>query len=287
MAQDSLAFDFDFAQQDRAALLNEASRSIRDLHGELGDAGEPSAGAAETAATRLLQQLNQEIARFGDHPDVLQLTEKDFTAHGLQVPVQFTELEHDYAFYWTRVPLVLKALEAQPFVRLKCGLEFNPGEDAHLRPKARMILPDKKFKTLLEVNDSVEFRIGENFEFQPSLPKLPVGTASIDAKAAAKLGFVAGPFTYRLRRVQVDHSPTGSATVFWSLDGSEFFQENDPEMIVVLQVPREVKQVKIAAAMQAYHSFRALSATLGEVVAYLKRRLKNFVEAGEIGRAHV
>lgn len=279
MAQDDLRFDFDFEQQDRTALLKEASWVFRGLGGELGDAGEPAA-AADTAATRLLDQLNSEVACFGDYPDLLQLTEKDFTAHGLQVPVQFSDLERDYSFYWTRVPLILKPLDGQPFVKLKCALEFNPGADPHLRPRARLILPDRKFKTLLEANDSVEFRIGENFEFVPTLPKLPVGTASVEAKAAAKLGFVAGPFTYRLRRAQVDHSPAGSATVFWSLEGSEFFQENDPDLIVVLQVPREVREVKIAAAMQAYHSFRFLSATLGEAVAYIGRRLANFFKAG-------
>ena len=280
MAQETLGFDFDFGQQDRTALLKEAGAVLRGLGQELGGAENASAGDLQSAATNLLQQLDAEIARFGEHPDVLHLNDKDFTAHGLPIPVQFADLERNYSFCWTRIPLVLKPLNAQPFVRLKCALEFNPGAEAHLRPKARMILPDRKFKTLLEANDSLELRIGENFEFEPTLPKLPVGTASVEAKAAAKLGFVAGPFTYRLRRAQVDHSPAGSSTVFWSLEGSEFFQENDVDLIVILQIPREVTQVKIAAAMQAYHSFRLLSATLGEAVAYLGHRLTNFFKSG-------
>lgn len=279
MAPETFGFDFNFEQRDRTALLHEANQVIRGLTQELGP-GNRSAPVEEAAATRLLKQLDQEVAHFGEHPDVLQLTAKDFTEHGLGVPVQFTDLQHDYSFYWMRIPLVLKALDGQPFVRLKCALEFNPGGDAHLRPRARMILPDRKFKTLLEVNDSVELRIGENFEFEPNLPKLPIGTASVNAKAAAQLGLVAGPFNYRLRRAQVDHSPAGSATVFWSLEGSEFFQENDQDLIVVLQIPREVKQVKIAAAMQAYHSFRLLSASIGELFSYLSRRLTNFFQAG-------
>jgi hypothetical protein len=279
MAPETFGFDFNFEQQDRTALLHEADKVIRGLTQELGP-GNPSATVEEAAATRLLKQLDQEVARFGEHPEVLQLTARDFTEHGLEVPVQFADLEHDYCFYWTRIPLVLKPLDGQPFVRLKCALEFNPGADAHLRPRARMILPDRKFKTLLEVNDSVELRIGENFEFEPSLPKLPIGTASVEAKAAAKLGLVAGPFTYRLRRAQVDHSPAGSATVFWSLEGSEFFQESDQDLIVVLQVARGVTQVRIAAALQAYHSFRLLSASLGELISYVGRRLTNFFQAG-------
>lgn len=278
--QETLGFDFDFGQQDRTALLKEAGQVLRALDQELGATQNAPARDLQSTANSLLQQLDTEVARFGEHPDVLYLDDKDFTAHSLPVPVQFADLERDYSFCWIRIPLVLKPLPAQPFVRLKCALEFNPGTEAHLRPKARMILPDRKFKTLLEADDSIEFRIGENFEFEPTLPKLPVGTASVEAKAAAKLGFVAGPFTYKLRRAQVDHSPAGSSTVFWSLEGSEFFEENDVDLIVILQIPREVTQVEIAAAMQAYHSFRLLSATLGEAVAYLGHRLTSFFKSG-------
>ena len=112
MAKETLAFDFDFGGQNRTALLNEASDMVRGLAHELGGPEKASKGRDDTAATGLLKQLEREVARFGDYPDVLQLNEKDFTARGLQVPVQFADLERDYSFYWTRVPLVLNPLIA-------------------------------------------------------------------------------------------------------------------------------------------------------------------------------
>jgi hypothetical protein len=104
--------------------------------------------------------------------------------------------------------------------------------------------------------------------------------AGVDAKLAGEIGVIAGPFRYSLKKAQLDHSPVGTEKVFWTLDGAEFFQDDDPTLIVVLQIPKAVEQVKIAAALQASHRFNLFVASLGAHIKYFSEQLANFFRKG-------
>jgi hypothetical protein len=289
---DNPDFDFNFGGDDRAEMIAEAGRLISAGGSDLSGSGETAPTANEKAA-RLLTQLNQEVAEFGAYPDVIELKEEHFTAHGLAVPPRFKDLSLTAKFYWLRLPITLSPMEDHPFTKLECAVEFNSDTtSAHLRPKAHLILPDRKFQQLAEFSDGLELRIGENFEFEASAGKLKLGAgeakletgAGVDAKVAAKLGFAAGPFTYRVKKAKLDHSTAGTEKVFWRLADAEFIQENDPDLIVVLHVPREVKQVEIAAALQTYHSFNLWAATPASVLQFARDRVVNFFRKGAPAR---
>lgn len=282
-------FDFNFSGTERAALLSEADETIRSLLSELSDTKQGGASSADDAASRLLTQLNREVAELGAYPEILELKEDHFTAHGLTVPPRFKDMSQQARFYWLRLPLTLAPMENYPFTKLECAVEFNPGvNEGHLRPTAQMILPDRKFQQLLAVNDSLELRIGENFEFEATTGnvKLAAGAgkteaeAGVEAKAAAQLGFVAGPFVHRVKKALLEHSPTGTEKVIWRLADAQFFQEDAPTLIVVLRVPNAVQKVEISAALQAYHEFNLWAADLSAVVSYFSDRLKNFFRQG-------
>jgi hypothetical protein len=269
-------------------LLIEASQAVRALGSNLGPNTPPS-DAGEAPALSLLNELNQEIAEFSAYPDILQLKAEHFTEHGLTVPARFQDLSQSNKFYWLRFPITLFPLQNFPFYKLECKVEFNPGiSEGHLRPRTHQILPNRKFLQLLEFTDSLEVRIGENFEFQADSgslegkagPAKAKAKGAVDAKAAGALGFVAGPFTYRLKRAQIEHSPTGTEQVFWRLAGAEFFQDDDPNFIVVLQVPNSVNEVRIAAALQAYHKPNVAAMGLGESIRYFGNQLATFFRKG-------
>jgi hypothetical protein len=286
-------FDFDFGAESRADLLAEANRLYRSLHANLGDESK-AATPTELAAERLLAELGREVAEFASFPEVLPLKPEHFELHGMKTPTRFTDLSRDHRFFWVRFPLTLRPLENRPFVKLQCGVEFNPGvSEGHLRPVAQMILPDRKFQSLLEANTRVTLAIGEDFEFKAAgsadMDAAAGGTAAsakgaVDAKLAASAGFTAGPFSYTLKRARVDHSPTGTEKVFWSLDGAEFFEEQEPVLVVVMRVPKEAREVRVAAALQASHEFKLFAAPLGAALAYLGERIASFFRAGAPAR---
>jgi hypothetical protein len=281
-------FDFDFSGMDRASLLAEAATTVQALRSELGPESQVF-DIASNAATHLLAQLNEEVAEFSAYPEVVELKEKHFTERGLAVPVQFRELGQRYKFYWIHFPITLFPGSNMPFHKLECGVEFNPGTvEGHLRPRAHLILPDRKFQQLLEFNDSLELRIGEDFEFAVNTGSIDVqlnqaeakAKAGVEAKATGKLGFMVGPFTYRLKKALVEHSPAGAEKVFWRLSDTVLFHEDEPTLIVVLQVPKPIGRVEIAAAMQAYHQFNFGAAGLAEAIQYFGKRLATFFRKG-------
>jgi hypothetical protein len=281
-------FDFDFAGQDRAQLLAEVKREVKAYNVELkGDERRPD---AETrAALKLLDGMNREVAEFGAFPDVIKLDEADFAAHGQQVPPRFAELTRQHRFYWVRFPVTLSPVKSKPFVKLECAVEFNPGVgDGHLRPRAHLILPDRRFSELVQINESLDLRLGVSGELDVATPRLDFqlgaakakAGAGFDAAANAKAEVKVGPFAFRVRSADVWHTPAGTEKVFWRLSGAEFVHEDDPTFIVVLQVPREIAEVRVSAALQAYHRASFGVTPLSDAFDYFIDRLAAFLSAG-------
>lgn len=285
MGEAASGFDFDFGTSSRAQLLQQAAKTVAALGSDLGDGdGAPEPTAGEAAAARLFQQLDGEVAEFGAFPEIVPMAAEHFTAAGLKTPDRFVELSKTHRFYWVRIPFTLKPMDNLPFTRLKCGIEFNPGEGAgHLRPVAQMILPDRKFQKLLESHTRLTLDIGEDFEFEAKGEGEAGGAkvaGGVDVKAAAGAGFTAGPFTYTLKKAKLDHTGSGTEKVFWSLDGAEFFEEEEPVLVVVLRLPLAVDHLSIAAALQASHEFRPLATNVGAFLELLGDRLANFFRKG-------
>lgn len=288
-------FDYDFKGMSRSDLLGRSAKAIGAGASNLGtgDNAAPTpapsaADAARTAATGLLAALDQEVAEFAGFPEIVPLEARHFEMHGMKPPPRFEDLSRQHRFYWLRIPMTLRPLEDRPFVKLQCAVEFNPGVAAHLRPVAQMILPDRKFQRMLDAHTSLTLGIGEDFEFEAK-GQADVGTddglaakgkASVDAKAAASAGMTVGPFQYTLKKAVVNHSGTGTEKVFWTLDGAGFFEEQEPVLVVVLRVPNEVKELHVAAALQAFHDIHWLVSSVGNFFTLLGDRMAGFFKKG-------
>ena len=111
---------------------------------------------------------------------------------------------------------------------------------------------------------------------------MSLAKASASAKVHGNAGLKAeaGPFVYRITKAKIQHNGTGLDWVFWRLDGAEFFQENRPDLVVIVQVPRETQDFKVHAAMQAYRYFNTLGAEWREAILGLPSRLLSFFENG-------
>ncbi|MBD2301801.1 hypothetical protein [Nostoc sp. FACHB-190] len=283
----SIDFDFDFDGIERSQFLKE----LNALYSELGDDSQ-SQIPDSNPASRLFAQLNQEVAKFAKYPEVDRLSESNFTNSGRTVPTKFQELSQDYKFYWIHFPVTLSLPSNWYFKKLECALEFySEFSEAHLQPKARMILPDRKFQQQLKINGNVEICIGQNLEFEPTTGQLNLqaGEAQIDINAGANanlkssFGLTLEPFTYSLKTAQITHNDPGDSQVIWRIDGAEFFQENHPTLIVVLQIPKSVQQIKIDAVLQAYHRANFWTAeieNLDDLMRIFSNKARSFFEKG-------
>jgi len=270
---------------ERRKLLLEAATAIDQGQTKLA----PGQAVRETAEGALARALAEDTASFAEYPVWHRITDQDFISRGLSVPVPFSELTQRFKFFWMYAPIALFPQRDWGFNRLDVIMQFNPAaQRPGLRPKAYQILPAKQFQQLLIASQGLDVRLDENFQFSASVKPNPVDTpvggagvgAGVDARAAGSVGLVVGPFTYRIKRAKIDHTPVGMEMVRWRIDGAEFFQEDSPELIVVLQVPQETDHVDVVAALEARRYFGYGAAGLRAAVKQLAASVRRFFQDG-------
>ncbi|HWM06594.1 MAG TPA: hypothetical protein VNP92_30005 [Actinophytocola sp.] len=279
-----LAFSAD-AVPDRAALLLDAARRIDSLSGHL---GAERVDVPEDHFGELIRGFAEDNVEFGTFPDVypvpiLDLPDADRTSAAWRAA-----REDGFTFWWVRFPLLLFPRKNWAFTRLEVQLEFNADEpDPLRRPKAFDILPNRRFDTVLRVGAELTVGVGADGHFAvdlPQVPGLPVG-AGANAEASVRANLAFAPVPYRMVAARVNHSAQGLAKVLWRLDGAEFFEENAPELIVVLQVPKVAEAVHVVGVMQAYRRFNLFPAGLQAIVRELPEALRVFLNRGAPIRA--
>lgn len=281
MHGDGLDFSGDVVA-DRAAVLLDAARRIDSLTAHLGDEdsdeGEPDAGLGD-----LIRGFTEDRVEFAATPDVypvpiLNLPDADQTSAAWQAARQ-----EGFSFWWIRIPLLLFPRRNWAFSRLEVRVEFNADERDPLRkPKAFDILPNRRFDTVMQAGVELTVGIGADGHFAVGAGApgaLPIG-ANANAEAGFKVNLGFSPMKYRVVAAKVDHTAEGLAKVFWRLDGKEFFQENPPQLIVILQVPKAAAGVDLRAVLRAYRRFNLFPAGLQSIIFELPEAMMTFFRRG-------
>jgi hypothetical protein len=262
-------------------MLLDAAERIERLAGHLGEGDVP-----QEPYSGLLRELSSDTAEFAAHPDVRPLPA---VSPSVEAVTAF-KLENRFSFWWLRIPLVLFPRRNWAFTRLEVRIEFSPDEPRpELRPKAFDILPNRRFDAVLKAGAHAQLSVGADGHFAVRTPDVlvPVGggaglAAGAGAQAQASVGtqVAFGPIDFRAVAARVDHTAPGLEKVFWRLDGSEFFQENQPELIVVLQVPHDVTSATVRGVLQAYRRFNLFPAPLQAAIRQLPEALRVFFQQG-------
>ena len=267
--------------QDRAALLFDAADRIDRLAGHLGE------GDAEPDPySGLLRDLATDTAQFAAQPDVRPLPQVSPSTEA----VTAFKLENRFTFWWLRIPLLLFPRRNWAFNRLEVRIEFSPGEPRpELRPKAFDILPDRRFDTVLKAGAHARLSVGADGHFTIRTPDIAIPVtggamlaagAGAQAEASVETHVEFAPVDFRAVVARVDHTAPGLEKVFWRLDGAEFFQENQPELVVVLQVPHEVENATVVGVLQAYRRFNLFPSGLQAAIRQLPEALRVFFQQG-------
>lgn len=248
--------------------------------GDSGAGAEASSDPARDAAMRLLEQMQDNVAELAAvAPEVVPLSIDQFAASGLSPAPAIATMTRDHRFYWLRIPYTLQPKADYRFDRLEISIEINPGAGALQRPRILSALPTREFVTLASATTELSVGIDEGLQFSVAAGQAPAD-AQVAARAAGKLGFVAGPFHYRVRKAVIERGTLPSERVFWRISESETLSEAPPELIAVIAVPGDTAQLQIAAALQAYASGAILTMTLGGFLTYLGGKLRQFFAAG-------
>jgi hypothetical protein len=250
VTNEELGFSYDTTGIDRDQILAAAAVRVDAIEQGMGELPPVlSELPAPTEAGNLLRDLKSDRAEFAGFPEIYRITDKSFLKADVPVPVAFSQLAKRYNFYWVYFPLVLFPAHNAAFNRLELAVKFSASAgEPHLQPKAYQILPNQQFQTLIEANQGAEVRLDEQLQFQ-------------------------------VKPVDIN-TPPGAESVFWRLDGAEFFQEDAPEFIVVVQVPKEAKEVRVQGELAAYRSFNFFSASLRDAISQLSGGVGNWLRGG-------
>jgi hypothetical protein len=289
MTSDDLDFSAELSE-DRAAVLLDAARRVDALSGHLGPNGE-----ADGEFGDLLRTLSEDSVEFGSFPDVLPVPILDLPNADRTSAAWQAALEEGYTFWWIRLPVLLFPRRGWGFTRLEMRVDFNADEpDPRRRPKAFDILPNRRFDTIMSAGGEVHVGVGADARLAVEVPTLPLGAIgalaglplplSAGAKASADVGASVGvaiaPVRFRMRAAKVNHTAEGLEKVFWRLDGAEFFAEDPPQLVIILQVPRETATLRMRAVMRAYRRFSFFPAGLQSMIRELPSALRAFFTQG-------
>lgn len=270
---------------DRRALLLDAARRVDALEGHL---GKHSADPQRDGHGDLLRALAEDNVEFGAHPDLYRIAVPKSSGGDAASAQPLIALGANYTFWWLRIPVLLFPRRNWAFTRLEVGIEFNPDEEARIRPKAYDILPNRRFDTIMQVGTEVTVKLGADVHFSVDTGnlQLPAGLP-VEAETGVKvLTDVGGEISlgirvkYRAAAARVNHTSEGLPKVLWRLDGAEFFQESPPALIVILQVPNEAAVVKMLGEMYAYRQFTMFPARLQTLIRELPEALRAFFTQG-------
>lgn len=285
--QNGLGFSVSMEGIDRNALIAQAALAMDAQRGHLGDV---RGVLPETSVGTFVRGLKDDIAEFDKKGNLYpyKITRADFTSSGVEVPARFLKLTQDFNFYEMRIPFNLWPRHDWAFNYLEMQVELDVLGDS--QPVIYQILPAKQFQDMVSVDGRLEVRLGENFEFQASAPPIvvPTGIPGVGASARAEVeasvksgaGVVIGPFIYHWKKTKVNNDGLGTRRVFWRIDGAEFFQENDLNLLVIAQTPKVVQQLVVEARMIAGRYFSLANSNLQRAVKQLPEALRTFFQNG-------
>ncbi len=280
-----LEFDEPALTADRADLLEQAAEHIERRTTELGvaDADVVSADAA------MIRGMAEDRVELGGFPDVYAISDDKLVRQSLPVPARNAEISRDFRYFLASFPVLLWPKRNWGFNRLEMQVVFNPDEAvAKARPKALAIFPERKFETLFKADQYIDVGVEENLAFsaKAAVPQVATPVASAAAKAGVGVSaeggfsFVVGPFSYKISRARIDHSAAGLEQVWWRFDGSGFFEENPPHMMVILKVPKIAQRVDVTARLVAYRFFNLGSSGLRQAIADMPKAIRTFMQNG-------
>lgn len=266
---------------DMQEIMNEAIDAAQKWEGELGPSGKRRKGKAEKAFEALRDgqiKLENPAAR------LQRLRAKDFDAQKITLaPDIATGMrgKDGYNFYLLPAPLLLYPSRGAQYRLLEAQFSFKVGQAE--RPLAiQNSFPRPMWKPVLDFGSSLTLALDGNLEWGAEVERVDAKLAKVGGDLAGRIGnqdtlssFIkVMPFQYTLGRMEIE-ATYGASTAAWRLDSKRLFHSQDNmEFVILLKVPKEVREIKVEAAAQAEASFNWFIAQVEHVLERLPEAIQ-------------
>jgi hypothetical protein len=258
-------------------ILHVTKNYARNLGKELAPAEQPV--DLVQAAERLKEDFQRTVVEFSPVLEVYPLGEQDLAGRGIELPPQVQTLLKKSRFCLVRVPVLMVPEPGWGFTDLDCIVEFNPGQDALLRPAAYRVFPKEEWETVMRASQGLSVGLTETFEFK-AIGVLPGTQGSTGLVVDAGANLALGPYSYEIRRPKVIARGQGSPKVRWQFQGEASAGREELQLSIVLQVPRRAKTIQAIGVLKASAAFHTFTAHLRYLAGLLRDRTRRFFEQG-------
>lgn len=270
-------------ERSRSTLLADAANSLDSLMNTQGAETE----SARSEAAGHLRALMRDEVKFAARPSVDPVGAAQAAGEAKQpVAIAVADYEKNYRFYLIKFPFDLRPAGPWSFNELKVEVEFASGQQEH-RPKVHAIFPDSKMQDKLSATGSLQVSLEPSLEFQAKTGalQLQAGSAAVSGgaslgtaiKGGASLGI--GPFGVNWKKALVKTSQTGLEWAWWEIGGAELNKGDDPNLMVILQVPRESTSVTATGRLVATRYYNLISRAFRNIT-NLAQVYREFLQAG-------
>lgn len=279
---------------DRSELLAEAIETVKYADLDLGsDTPAKSIDRLKTQAIELLQKFDAEKASFAPILQVHRLAKAELKIAEDELSPDLKAKMRRYYFYKIDIPITLISNTGWAFTRLLCRIDFSPGgEEIKQLPTIHDMFPTDEWQDILKFQDQLILGLDENLAFRAEVEKMEGQwkklSGDVQAKLALQVGggakLALGPFSYNLRRAKVKSRGRGNVKGAWQLDGTDFVDEEDVQLGVILMIPKNREQpVNAIGALKANHNFQLWTADVfKDFRRYFGSAIKAFIEGGAV-----
>ena len=254
-----------------SALLEQALAVARQWEGELG--GQRKDKGKAQAAFESLKKGRIEIGSPQAH--LQHLKPKDFAAHQIELAPEIKKSmagEEGYAFYLAPAPLLLFPGRGAQYRLLEGQLTFKGGRGTR-QAAIHAVFPEPRWKPVLEWGGELKLALDGDLQWGAEVEQIKLKIGKLGGELAGRVAnqnqlasFIKLlPYKHTLGRMEIE-AQFSSGTAMWRLDSKKVIRsQKHVQLVALLKVPKEVRQVRVEAAAQAEVAFEWLTAQVEHV----------------------
>lgn len=264
---------------DTQQLLSEAIEAAHKWEGDLGPKGKKGKGeqALEALKKGKLEVQNPQAY-------LERLRAKDFADLGIPLSPAIQKSmsgANGYAYYRLAAPVLLYPGRGAQYRLLEGQLAF---EVAHGQREVGIysIFPKAEWKPVIDWGGSLRLGLDGNLEWAAGVDQTEVKIGKLGGALSGRVkninqisSFIqVMPFVYTLGRMEIEATYTAQ-TAIWRLDGKSAVRDQGQiQLVVLLKVPVELGEMRLAAAVQAEPDFDWLTAQVEHIQERLPQALR-------------
>ena len=240
-------------------------------------------------AERAFEALSKGRLELG-HPQAKtqRLRPKDFQERGLTLSPEVKKSmwgKDGYAFFVLPVPVLLFPGRGAQYRLLESQFAFDVKGEKR-QPAVHSIFPEPLWTPVLNWGGGLNLALDGNLQWGAEVEQTEARIGRLSGGLAGRVGNLNQltsfikivPFEHSLGRMEIEaeHSDT---TAMWRLEGKRVFRgKKQTRLVVLLQAPKEARQVRVEAAAQAEVAFDWLTAQVSHVFERLPEAIQGIVK---------